>query len=457
MPLSAIEHWLTYHIRLLLNEKFSVETLKKVAFIIALTSCIGAGFVSLISLYAEPWQTRLHYTSFQVNLISGVSNLAGYLTPPILGMLSDSHGPVILSWMAFVGFVPSYFYLSYAFNNDNAQFLWSMISFAMIGISTSALFFSALLTCAKLYPKHKILSISFPTTCYGISSLLGSQLLKNSYFWFDGQYLDLSKVFRFFAWFYTFVGLFTWVSTSIVSMLKLVVEEDEQRPLLEGAADMSPTKSAEYSVRIHEFLRDPSAYLLLLVMFLSLGPLEMFLTNMGSLSTLIQPTSPTVQTKILSYYAASSTTARILVGLAVDFLTSRKISRIWILYGLLLTGAVAQLLIVVSTSAPSLVFCASALCGLAYGGLFTTCPTLTLTIWGDAVFGTAYGSFMIAPALGAAIYGILYARVYDSGCYSGDSKCIVAAFRLTFVSFIAALGVSGVVYWGYWRRRKIDV
>ncbi|SCW01789.1 LAFE_0E07294g1_1 [Lachancea fermentati] len=454
--LSTVEHWLTYHIRLALHKKFSIVALRRVAFIIALISCIAAGFVTLISLFTQPWQHRLGYSALQVNLVSSAVNLGGYLTPPLLGMLSDSHGPVVLSWLALLGFVPSYAYAAYVFDHGETHFAWTLVSFTAIGISTSAMFFCALLTCAKLYPKYKFLSISCPTTFYGISSLFGSQLLKNSWFWYGHKYLDLGRVFRCFTWFYVVIGISTWVSTSIVAMLKTTAEQEEHEPLLPGAAEI-PAKS-EYSKLLRRFLRDPSAYLVLILTFFTIGSLEMFLTNMGSVAGLVDPEDKTIQSQVLSYFALFSTIARAVVGLLADFFAARGISRMWIIYFLIVVGFFAQTLVTRSGSHPLRLMIASALSGATYGGLFTAIPTLTLTVWGGRVFGTAYGCFMVAPALGATIYGVFYAHVYDSTCSANvDSSCINMAFYATGTSFATALLVSIFVYYAIWKRKGIDI
>ncbi|SCU94345.1 LAME_0F07096g1_1 [Lachancea meyersii CBS 8951] len=456
MTLSAVEHWLTLHIRSCLKNRFHISTLRKTAFVIALISCVASGLITIISLYAKPWRNQMQYSALQINLISSATNLGGYLTPPLLGILSDSHGPVILSWLAVVGFVPSYAYASYVFEHGETHFTLTLIAFFVIGVATSALFFSGLLTCAKLYPKYKVLSISFPTTCYGLSSLIGSEVLKNSWFSHGFDYLNLGRVFKTFACFYAVVGSLTWISTSIVAMLKLPVEQEEHEPLL-------PTESTssvnDYKERIWRFAKDPSMYLTLFTFFLTIGCLEMFLTNMGSVALLTSPYDPNIQSSVLSYFAVFSTCTRLVVGLIADYLASRNISRIWILFGCLTIGLVAQLLVLDLESGKSLISLASALSGTAYGGLFTIFPTLTLSIWGPIVFGTAYGCFLVAPAIGSTVFGILYARVYDSQCtgQSAGVQCVKPAFSLTAISFVVALVVSIFTYLGIWRRKSVEI
>ncbi|SCV05928.1 LANO_0H18272g1_1 [Lachancea nothofagi CBS 11611] len=456
MTLSAVEHWLTIHIRSYLHPKFHITTLRKAAFVIALVSCIASGLVTIISLFTKPWRNHMHYTALEINLISSAVNLGGYLTPPLLGILSDSHGPVVLSWLAVAGFVPSYAYSSYIFVHGEVYFSITLFAFFIIGVSTSALFFSALLTCAKLYPKYKFLSISCPTTFYGLSSLLGSEVLKHSWFSEGYDYLNLGRVFKSFAYFYAIMGTMTWVSTSIVTMLKEPVEQEEHERLLPTESNIT---TSDYKDRIRQFVRDPSMYLTLLTFFLTIGSLEMFLTNMGSVAILVSPQDRDIQPRVLSYYALFSTISRLIVGLVADFFAQHKISRMWILYGCLIIGLGGQLMIFNTGTSKSWITTASALCGTAYGGLFTIFPTLTLGIWGYSVFGTAYGCFMVAPAIGSTIYGVIYARTYDSQCTSQveGAQCIRPVFSLTAISFLIALTISVFTYMGFWRRKRLDI
>lgn len=459
MALSHLEDKLSYHIRTILNKQFHIGTLTKTAFVISLASCLTAGFITLISLYTVPWQRRLNYTLLQVNLISSAVNLSGYLSPPLLGILSDSHGPVLLSWVSFFGFVPSYAYLSWTFQKGSEpHFIFSIISFLLIGISTSSLFFSTLLTCTKFYPNKKLLSISLPTTCYGLSSIIGLQLLKIRWFWNKDNYLELNKVFKIFALLYTLVYILTWISTSVVSLLKLEIGTLEVRK--ENTPDENQqlvpiSEMMRYESKVYLFFKDISSYVLLFIMFLTLGPLEMFITNMGSLSSLLNPESSNIQTTVLSYYVMSSTVSRLGVGLLLDFCMTYRFNKSWIVYLLILIGLAGQLLGIISISKNISISFVSLFSGVTYGGLFTIFPTIAMNTWGEDIFGTSYGSLMIAPALGATIYGILYATIYDVKCTSAipDPSCIKEVFDITILSYLIALMVT-FIFLMICRKRK---
>lgn len=511
MPLSTLEHYLSYYLRLLLPHFLSPRASHKLAYIFSLFSAITAGFVGLISLYAFPWQVKLNYTSTQINTISSITNLGAYLTPPILGFIADTHGPITLSCLAILGFIPSYYYLAYLFNNPqiaelNSSFYGTICCFCIIGISTSALYFSALLTCTKLYPERKLLSISLPTTCIGISSLIGSQVLKLEWFWcfdstHDERYLNLYKVFKGLSWLYVVIGLFAWIATGTVSMMQfneeiekqnsetlstdaigsvgensIVEDHDESALLLNHSRSSNSISSAMLATQeshkelnvttlsTRSVFHDPILYLFGFTMLLSLGPLEMFITNMGSLSNILLGDKshlyPNISSSLISMFAISSTCTRIITGLLIDYLIYHGKSLKLILLPLLSLAIFAQILIV---SYSKLLFInelndfnilgLGVLFGCVYGGLFTIYPTIVLTVWGQASFGTAYGSLMVAPAFGATISCLQYAHIYDSKCVKDAvSSCIVSVYHLGIVQFTLASLITLLILRSWYRR-----
>lgn len=461
MALSRLEKWLSHYVRALLPHVLSKESSYRVAYVFSLVCAMCSGFVTLVALYAKPWHTQLQYSAWQVNLIISVANLGMYLTPPILGVVADAHGPVTLSTLAIAGFIPSYAYAGYAFNHPESSggltFKMTLVAFLFIGISTSALYFSALLTCAKLYPGRKLLSISLPTTCYGISSVLGSQLLRMSFFW-SKTTLDLGLVFSTFACLYAAVGILAWVATGTVSLLHHTQpggDAAEQQPLL--------PVPAEEQTKQKNFFKDSVAYLLVFSMLLALGPLEMFVANMGSLGSLIAGNSAGLSNQVLSIYAISSTVTRLLTGLTTDIFTSKKISPKWILLSHLALSMVAQLFVLhitqSATAANWQVMSMGSLMGIAYGGLYTIYPTIVLIVWGDKLFGTAYGSMMVAPAIGAGISCLSYAKVYDSKCAdsnAANSACIAPVYKIMTMQLVCSMIVT-LVALKAWKRRNVPL
>lgn len=472
MTLSRLEHALSYYVRLLLPQLLSPKSSHRLAYVFSLVSAVCSGFIALISLYSEPWRTHLHYSAWQVNMIVSVANLGVYLVPPILGVFADAHGPIALSTLAMLGFIPSYTCLAYLFNHPDiardVSFHLSLGCFVLVGVSTSALYFSALLTCAKLYPDTKLFSISLPTTCFGLSSFLASQLLSLPIFWTKGHgYLNLGKVFSTFAYIYGGVGIMAWIATARVSMIQAKAQhdndgshqdsgdDDELQPLLQSQASLPDDQRRLFT--------DVITYLFAASLLLVLGPLEMLLGNMGSLSNLVYRDSPAVSSELVSLYAFSSTVARLATGFIGDWFTSRNWSLKWILLTLLMLCLALQLGVLSLVFDPPVsdtwrILGLSGLLGTVYGGLFTIYPTIVFIVWGERLFGTAYGSMMIAPALGSLFSCMAYARVYDSKCAmkNGNTSCIAPVFKLCVLQILFAIAITMFVL-HTWKRRKVKL
>ncbi|CCH62937.1 hypothetical protein TBLA_0I02810 [Henningerozyma blattae CBS 6284] len=493
MSPSRLERLLSYHIRHLLPHVLSHRNLYKLSYIFALLTAVTSGFISLISLFSAPWQYHLGYTSKQINIIASWTMLGMYLTPPVLGIMADIHGPITLSWLSLFLFVPSYAYLSYSFNqaNNNITFLFTVISFINIGIATSALYFCSLITCAKLYPQRKLLSISLPTTCYGISSLIGSQFLRWKWFFTKQNYLDLARVFKCFSWIYLVVCILSWVATSFITLLSIIEEKErlsndssdninttgssstnnfinDTETETENENDISettlliPVQTKEENQKyIRIFLSDPTSYLLAISMFLSLGPLEMFVTDMGSLTEVLLNgrDNPTLSAELLSLYSFVSTAVRLSTGVLTDYLIKIKKSPKWILINYLILALISQLYILTLTSggnrhkiSDSKILLMGGLMGAVYGGMFTIYPTIVLLRYGQDHFGTVYGSLMTSPALGSAFACMLYAQIYDSNCKTSSlndianvissSNCIGNVYRISSLQILISLLVT---------------
>lgn len=470
---------------------------------IALISCLSAGSIMLFSLFATGLHDLLHLTYFEINTIASLSALGMYLCNPIIGYFADCYGPASLSLISIWFFCPSYFvnaYLVRLLQNNKAGitsfYVYSFgISFAFIGLATSSLYFSSLLTCAKIYPHHKGLAISLPVTCYGISSLVGSQLMKLDYF-NHNNYLDLNRVFTFFAILYLFMGFINFISISIVSIESDIIFEetrlldDDHHPDYVSTGDYHhhPTVDDNHDVehnniiinndnnnnnddddddddnnslipqrsiieplhhneRFKLFLRDPSAWLLLLSLILNIGPLESFQNNLGSILKLLSKNDNLSDQ--LSISATASTITRLLVGGLSDYLASpeRKypICRIWLLLILITFGIIGQFLINYTSNFAII----TAFNGASYGGLFTLYPTIVATIWGVDMMGTTWGAFMVAPAIGSVSYSLLYGQIIDTE----NLEYIHRFFQLGGFSVLISFVCIVIIWKGIWWKR----
>lgn len=435
-----------------LEKHVELVHLRRLAFVVALVSCLSAGSIMLFSLYAALLhENGLSYT--QINLIVLVSAVGMYLFLPAVGYLADCHGPPLLLIISVFTFCPAYALNAFIVRRAPRNgWVFLAASFGFIGLATSCLYFASLLTCARIYPQHRSLAISLPVSCYGLLSLMGLQLMKAAYFHNGGQ-LDLFRVFGFFAVLYLVVGLLNFVLNCVVSTEKEAVFEVEPlyetEPLLNP--DGPPTSPRLEPVRHREryvaFLKDRSAWVLLVLMFLAFGPLESFQNNLGLILEAFGGARLADQVLVL---ALSSTLIRLLIGVVADWMLSPKrlapVCKVWVLLALALVGAVGQFLVPTVPLSVS-----SVLAGVSYGGLFTVCPTIVASVWGVDLMGSTWGSFMVSPALGSIFFSLLHGHYMDL-C---GGKCLKRYFVFTLGSMAASAAVAAYVWRRHWVPRGL--
>lgn len=488
-----LQRW-TRRIRRKLSKRYHLDHLKKLAFAIALATCLLLGLIMLFSLYALSLHNTVGLTYTEINVIVLLSAVGMYLCLPVLGYLADCYGPALLLLILIWAFCPAYFvnallvslvrlhHLEEPFAQLNKMGILVMaFSFCFIGLATSSLYFSSLLTCAKIYPDHKALAISLPVSCYGVSSLIGAQLMKVPYFHVEGSRdLDLEKVFMFFAVLYLFMGALNFVSNSIVSIETEIIFGDEEPQIPDSEAPTPADSIAEngnedstllpqrsniepvdHKARYIRFLKDKSAWALLLSLLLNIGPMESFQNNLG---LIIESTTggKGVLADQVSVTALLSTVIRLLVGVVADYISSPKrrypVCKVWLMIAFIAVGIVAQIAIIQGVSFTSI----SVLSGICYGGLFTIYPTVIASVWGVDLMGSTWGLFMVAPAIGSILYSLLHGEEMDRcrnrGNYDhGSDGCLVHYFEITGVSLCLSLVFVLVAWRVFWYRRGLKV
>lgn len=468
-------HATTRHIKNFLAARYDLVHLKRWAFVIALFSCLSLGSIMLFSLFARSLHNAVGLTYTEINFIVSLSAVGMYLCLPVLGYLADKYSPALLTLISIWAFCPAYAVNAYLVKAsggfsartdlDQRNLVVMAVSFCFIGLATSSLYFLSLLTCARIYPNHKSMAISMPVTCYGISSLIGSQIMKIEYFKVPGSPdLDLYRVFRFFAVLYFVVGILNFVANSIVTIEQEVIFGD-QEPLLapdsaSESAELAPLQShrltiepVDHRARYIRFLKDKSAWVLLVSLILNVGPLESFQNNLGLIVDFVSDGSVAVADQV-SWVAALSTCIRLLIGVIADWILSPErrypVCKVWFLFAVTLLGAAGQL---AALYAPNFT-AVSVLSGLSYGGLFTIYPTIIASIWGVDMMGSTWGSFMVAPAIGSISFSLFYGLQVDR-C-GGSAGCLDNYFRFTAFCLAASSGFVLFAWRGMWWGRGYE-
>lgn len=194
---------------------------------------------------------------------------------------------------------------------------------------------------------------------------------------------------------------------------------------------------------LKKFFYDPTAWILFLCFVFVTGPLEMFVNDMGmiinTIPTIATPSINTISSSSsssggdgsisvgshISLFSAFSTFARLAMGLISDFLEHRYISRAYLFVIILGLTSLSHFLLasgVLTLPDHPIFSIASISNGFSYGSCFTITPTLVALIWGLDHYGTYWGTFVLAPSIGATVYGYLFAVVYQNNAAGSMSK-----------------------------------
>ncbi|KAI1262280.1 major facilitator superfamily domain-containing protein [Xylariaceae sp. FL1019] len=357
--------------------------LRAVAFVCAILGALGAGSITVFSLYGHLFQSRLHYSQFQVNTVASVMNVSMYLPVPIIGYVCDRFGPGPLALVSAILHALGYGLAAGLYrkglretsthvNYQKTTFVPMILAFVAIGVATACLYLGAITTCAKNFGKGKYrgLMLVAPIASFGLSGMIMSQIASRLLYEVrpDGTRGDVN-VFHFFIFLcvlLTTLGLLGTVFLQIVEEDVLIdgaVEELERSGFLEGSevfrrrsersygtvgqstaeneSDnplLDPSKDDEeddmyaklkkawlLNAETRRFLSDPTMWFFAVGFWLIIGPGESFINNLGTvIGTLNTPggdSHATTAATHVSILATVSTVARLVAASLSDLLS----------------------------------------------------------------------------------------------------------------------------------------
>jgi MFS family permease len=177
----------------------------------------------------------------------------------------------------------------------------------------------------------------------------------------------------------------------------------------------------------------------------------------GSLSDLLAPTSSSTHLQTLSLSRQSSRSS-----LSASRFTLSRVS-ILLPSALVLSLGYLFLATPFPLSHPSSFHLTTILIGFGYGASFSLAPLIISVVWGVENFGTNWGIVAMVPAVGAAVWGVVYSAGYEAATdpQYGDGRCYgwrcygFWAIGCT-VSVWIAMGLW-MIAWRQWRRRGVVV
>ncbi|KAK4190318.1 major facilitator superfamily domain-containing protein [Podospora australis] len=330
----------------------SQQRTRNISFVAALLSALCAGSITIFSLYAPTFQTKLHYSQYRINGLASAASIAMYIPVPLLGYLCDRIGPAPLSLLAAVFFSAGYAGAAACFHFggqslSQAQGVYPFMaaSFVAIGVGTCSMYMSAVATCAKNFGrgKHRGLALAVPIAAFGLSGMWMSQVGDHLFSWSlkesGEREVDVVRFFIFLSVLLLVVGTLGAGGLKIVDEEEIIeeaVEELERSGLLtaggsafltpgrlenggygaiertnpleedmEGAGILDPRrKDAEeeeeqeevrlkkqwvLNAETRRFLTDHTMWCFALGFFFMIGPGEAFINNMGTVIKTLYP------------------------------------------------------------------------------------------------------------------------------------------------------------------------
>ncbi|KAJ8116246.1 hypothetical protein OPT61_g2273 [Boeremia exigua] len=213
------------------RERLQRLAVRWLSFAWAIVNCLCAGSITAYSLYAPLFQSRLHYTQFQVNVVSIVAELGMYLLVPLFGYLCDRLGPGAPSALSGVFFGFGYLVAAFAYQSgppavNGWPFGFMVVAFFAIGMGTSCMYLSAVTTCAKNFGRGnaKGIALAVPIASFGLSGMWQSQVAAHLLYEKkpDGSKGDVD-VFRFFL----FLGIMLLAVGLIGTLTLRIIDEEE--------------------------------------------------------------------------------------------------------------------------------------------------------------------------------------------------------------------------------------
>ncbi|KAI6160927.1 major facilitator superfamily domain-containing protein [Pisolithus thermaeus] len=475
---------------------------------------LSAGTNYVFSAYAPQLGARLHISHTQLNVVGLAANFGIYVSGPIWGRIVDSRGPRIPLTTAFVCFLVGYAGMKRMYDEGTdsgtsispAHFALLVICSLLTGLGANAGLASAVNSTAKSFPEWaRATTVSLVFSGLGLSAFLYSTVTN---ILFPG---DTSA-------FLLLLALTTSVS-ALVALLAVrpvplpptrldlrnddhgghehipraritpfiavpdidtvsVAEGDSRTPLLgvrpeyrsSSASEMEDTRSRskpDNSPDIHGSMlwSTPDFYLVCTIMSLLSGTGIMCSISLA----LFAESNPNYdeveaskwQAAQVSTLSVGNFAGRLLIGLISDLMRNQfHLPRACCLCIVSSLFVVSQAL-AIEISSVSMLWVATALLGVAYGGLFGALPTIVIDWFGLAHLSENWGYVTLAPLIGGNVFSIMLGRDLDAHtprevtnlfpgvkpaalerqCLMGR-ECYVSSLRITLMVCMVALALS---------------
>ncbi|KAJ5713134.1 transporter mch1 [Penicillium malachiteum] len=274
-------------------------------------------------------------------------------------------------------------------------------------------------------------------------------------------------------------------------------EREERRREKEREEEERRKKNWLLNYETRVFLMDPTMWWLAAGFFLVTGPGESYINNLGTIIPTLTPPSYALNAPPpaglpathVTTVALTSTIARLLTGSLSDYFappathlfppipsshrhtaqteTNNRttLSRMIFLLpsAILLSIGYFILATPLTQKQPPLFHLTTALIGFGYGSAFSLTPIIISVVWGVENFATNWGIVAMMPAIGAALWGVVYSATYQNALDDNDPSGQCHGWRCygpwavgcTLSVWVAIITLLAA--WRGWKRRGVVV
>ncbi|KAJ7740720.1 MFS general substrate transporter [Mycena maculata] len=406
-----------------------------------------------------------------------LAGMAGqYPCTPLVGKLVDSYGPWLCSFVAAFLFPLAFGCFSYTVDQmlksptppSQVSVYILVLLFALAGFGTVFSYFSSLFAATRTFSGYPGVASGTVMALFGLSPLFLSFVA--STFFTDGDDTSLNLV-----GFLAFLAILSAVVHIIgASNLRVPIpitlpSQDEEADETSALLPKRTNRSASSSVL--DLVRDPYFWVLFMLLFVTIGPCEMVISNVGTIvlslpsRTIFSGSSGGAASAQVKILAISNTVTRLFVGPIADFVSpivasvshaQRKhfISRAAFLVGAAVVLASGFLWMELGVRSQADIWVLSVGTGIAYGATFTVLPSIISSVWGAQNAGRNFGIIVYAPLTGTIVFSYLYAFISayhtPSGGYCRGPACWQSTFWISAGAQVVAI-CWGVILWRGWK------
>ncbi|KAJ3122476.1 hypothetical protein HK100_011981 [Physocladia obscura] len=447
-------------------------------------------------------KTRVGLSQTALNAVASLGGLGQYLSGPLWGRLSDAKAnklvavtggsllaagyttmAAVLVAVSLAGGGVNGGTVAGAINgavndssaNGNAAFALLALGYLCVGGGSSAVFNSALSVAVKnTRPELQGRAISISVASHGLAAFIFSRILA---FFFKDRLVAFLLFMAFVCGCGPILASRFLVHVSWAQLDEL--DEESNEPVATESSILIPHHASTFVssevVAVEEppssgsaisFFAQRDVIVLFSAFVFLTGTGLMYINNVGAVVIALSPPKSlpadilSAQGFQVSLLSLCNCAGRLITGFVSDALVSRwNVSR---LAGLITGGSLIAFALAVSLlslNSISRLFYVTILLGLGYGSIFSAAPTIVSSWFGSKHFGTHWGLFQIAPALGGQICNIAFGIFLDvakssSPGGSGSVECIgfscfSGAFSFALVG--CALSLTALMFLNHMR------